>query len=126
MKQYSALWGPTTKGRTRGSKAVLPFTGGHRFVYGLAMIKNPKVKGRKLEYKTMRWLEEKGCRCTRSGGSLGVWDIIGISPNMVYLVQVKANRWPGTEEMDKMKTFSVPGNCSKEVWRWDDHGKSVV
>jgi hypothetical protein len=82
-----------------------------------------KAKGTKNEYKSMRYLEAMGYRCTRSAASLGEWDIIGIGTDDVVLVQVKSNRWPGRPEMEILKAFSVPSGVRKLVYRWDDYAR---
>jgi len=84
---------------------------------------NAKAKGTRLEHKTMRRLEDDGYSCTRAAASLGAWDIIAIGPTDVRLVQVKANRWPGSVEMETLELFACPTNCRKQVWRWDDHAR---
>lgn len=84
-------------------------------------LKNPKAKGSRNERKTMRWLEDTyGCLCMKSGGSLGMWDVIGIGPLGTYLVQVKSNRWPGKAEMEKLQWFHRNDKIFKLVHRWDD------
>lgn len=84
-------------------------------------VKNCKAKGTRNEHKTIRLLEASGYVCMRAGASLGVWDVIGIGPVDIVLVQVKSNRWPGTEEMERLALFPAPGWARKLVHRWDDH-----
>lgn len=48
-----------------------------------------KRKGTRNEHRSIVLLEHAGYRCSRSAASLGVWDIIGIGPVDVVLVQVK-------------------------------------
>lgn len=82
---------------------------------------NPKkAKGKRSERKSVAFLEEQGFRCTRSGGSLGVWDVIGINAERVILVQVKSNRWPGTKERIEMNRFKAPPFCEKHIHVWRD------
>ena len=83
-----------------------------------------KAKGSRVERKAMRWYESKGYRCTKSGGSLGCWDIIGIGAADVLLIQVKANRWCAGKELANIIAFSVPPNCQKIVLRWDDYARA--
>ena len=54
-----------------------------------------KRKGTRNEHRTMALLESAGYHCTRSGGSLGVFDVIGIGSSDIVLVQVKTRDWPG-------------------------------
>ena len=85
---------------------------------------NRKAKGSRNELKTVRALEGLGYKCTKAGGSLGVWDIIAINPLQVRLIQVKSNRKPGKDEMSKMKAFICPPRCcTKELWVWTDRVK---
>ena len=57
-----------------------------------------KAKGSRNERRTMALLEAAGYSCTRSGGSFGAFDVIGIGSADVVLVQVKTRDWPGTVE----------------------------
>lgn len=82
---------------------------------------NTKRKGNRLEYKTMRLLEAAGYSCTRAAASLGTFDIIGICESDIVLVQVKANRWPESEEMEAIKEFKAPPNAKKLIHRWRDY-----
>ena len=79
-----------------------------------------KAKGARNEHKSMRLLEALGYRCSRSAGSLGAWDIIGIGVSDVVLVQVKTRDWPGTVEMETMREFRVPAGVRRIVHRWRD------
>lgn len=71
----------------------------------------------------MRILEAAGYRCTRSAASLGEWDIVGLGTLDVVLVQVKSNRWPGSQEMAVLREFVVPSNVRKLVHRWMDRAR---
>ena len=81
---------------------------------------NAKDKGRRSEHRSMALLEAAGYRCTRSAGSLGEWDIIGIGPTDVVLCQVKTRDWPSAAEWEALKLFQAPPNCRKLVHRWRD------
>ena len=85
---------------------------------------NAKAKGTRNEHRSMRLLEAAGYHCTRSGASLGVFDIIGIGSTNVVLVQVKTRDWPGTVEMEAIKLFPVPQNARKLVHRWRDRQRT--
>lgn len=82
-------------------------------------IRNPKAKGSRNERRSIAWLSKQGYRCTKSGGSLGEWDIIGIGPNDVVLVQVKTNCWPSPAERKRLGDFYVP-NLIRLSWDIDD------
>lgn len=82
------------------------------------MLKNPKAKGSRNERRTIEFLSSQGYRCCKSGGSLGVWDVIGVSHFDVVLVQVKTGRWPGTREMEAIRDFPIPDGVRKLLHRW--------
>lgn len=82
-----------------------------------------KDKGTRNEHKTMQYLEARGYRCSRAAASLGEWDVFGVSPDDVVLVQVKSNRWPGTAEMTRLYAFVVPPGVQKLVHRWKDYAR---
>ena len=90
---------------------------------GSAIEVSAKGKGNRSEYKTIALLEAAGYSCTRSGASLGVWDVIGIGSKDVVLVQVKSNRWPLEAEMETLRNFVCPMMCRKLVHRWRDRVK---
>jgi hypothetical protein len=81
---------------------------------------NTKGKGTRNEHRSILLLEAAGYRCTRSGASLGAWDIIGIGSTDVVLVQVKTRDWPGVAEMETLTLFPCPPQCKKLVHRWKD------
>jgi hypothetical protein len=57
-------------------------------------------------------------RSIRAAASLGAWDIIGIGSTDFVAVQVKTRHWPGTVEMETLKSFPAPPNCRKLIHRW--------
>ena len=63
-------------------------------------------------------LEADGYVCTRSAGSRGVWDIIGVRKTDVVLVQVKSRRWPKSAELRKMREFQCPRGVRRIIYRW--------
>lgn len=79
-----------------------------------------KRKGNRSEHKTMTLLEASGYRCTRSGASLGDWDVIGVGPTDVVLVQVKSNTGPRSLERMALLDFKVPTNVKKLIHVWKD------
>ena len=79
-----------------------------------------KRKGTRNEHRTMALLEAAGYSCTRSGGSLGVFDVVGIGTTDIVLVQVKTRDWPGSIEMEQLKSLPCPLNCRRLVHRWRD------
>lgn len=85
-----------------------------------------KRKGTHNEHRSMAYLEAAGYRCTRSGSSLGCWDLIGVSPLSVVLIQVKTNRWPGTAEMRELRDFAAPASVQKLIHRWNNYAQVPV
>jgi Holliday junction resolvase len=79
---------------------------------------NAKAKGTRNEHRSMEILERAGYRCTRAAASLGAWDVIGIGSSDVVLVQIKTRDWPGSVEMETLRSFVIPPNCRKLLHRW--------
>ena len=87
-------------------------------------LKNAKAKGNRNERRSRDLLIADGYTVTKAGGSLGMWDLIGIGRTDFVLVQVKSNRWPGRQEVEGLVRFQCPANCRKTLHRWDN-GKRV-
>lgn len=81
---------------------------------------NAKAKGNRNERRSRDILEASGYRVTKAGGSLGVWDLIGIGSRDIVLCQVKTRDWPGSVEMEEITLFTCPPNCRKLLHRWRD------
>lgn len=79
-----------------------------------------KAKGTRNEHRSKALLEAAGYSVTKSGGSLGAWDLVGISASGFVVCQVKTRDWPGTAEMETLRAFAVPANCIRVVHRWRD------
>ena len=86
-------------------------------------VKDTKRKGADFEREIVHELEGQGYLCTRSGGSLGLWDIIAINNNSVVCIQAKRNRWPAPDEMVQLRAFKRPRGVRCQVWRRDDGEK---
>ena len=87
---------------------------------------NAKRKGSRNELKAIRILEAAGYSCTKSGGSLGVFDIIAVNGQGMRLIQVKSNRYPCPAERECIELFPVPNNASKEVWVFNDYERQPI
>lgn len=72
----------------------------------------------------MALLEAAGYRCVRSGGSLGEWDVVGIGPLGVVLVQVKSNAWPGLLEMGALRESCPWPHVTRLVHRWRNYART--
>lgn len=81
---------------------------------------NAKRKGTRNEHRSRLLLEAAGYAVTRAAGSMGAWDLVGVSSTDVVLVQCKTRDWPGSVEMETLRTFPVPPNCRRLVHRWRD------
>jgi Holliday junction resolvase len=81
---------------------------------------NTKAKGSRAERRCIRILEAAGYVCTKAGGSLGVFDVIAIGAVDVRCIQVKANEYLSGVEREQIRSLSVPGNVTREYWRFVD------
>lgn len=81
---------------------------------------NAKRKGTRNEHRSRRLLEANGYCVTRAAGSLGAWDLVGIGPTDVVLLQVKSNRPPAPAEREALALFPCPSNCKRLVHVWFD------
>ena len=86
-------------------------------------MKNPKAKGSRNERKAKVILERAGYACTKSGGSLGAFDVIAENPLGVRHVQVKSNRIPDPVERETMADMKrqLPPNSTVEFWVFYDN-----
>jgi Holliday junction resolvase len=80
---------------------------------------NAKAKGNRNEHRSIELLETAGYSCTRAAASLGIFDVIGVGPRDIVLVQVKSNDWPGSVEMESIR-FVCPPAAKKLIHRWRD------
>ena len=76
-------------------------------------------KGRAREHNARAWLEAMGYVVTRSAGSKGCWDLVGICRTGIALVQCKTGRWPERAELLDLEDFAAPDNARKMVLRFN-------
>ena len=81
---------------------------------------NAKRKGSRNEHRSRRLLEAAGYSVTRAAGSLGAWDLIGVSGTDFVLVQCKSNRPPSPAERESLALFACPANCKRLIHTWYD------
>jgi Holliday junction resolvase len=82
---------------------------------------NAKAKGSRAERRAMRILEAAGYRCTKAGGSLGLFDVIGIGAHDVRCIQVKSgSAYLSGVEREQIQALAVPANVTRESWRFPD------
>jgi hypothetical protein len=86
--------------------------------------RNAKAKGSRNERRSRDILEAAGYRVTRAAGSLGEWDLIGLSASDAVLIQVKTRDWPGELERRALTEFPCPPNTRKLIHRWRDHQRT--
>lgn len=68
---------------------------------------NTKAKGNRQEHRSMQLLESPGYCCTKSGASLGVFDVVAIGPTDVVLLQCKSNDWRAASRWKAFATFAA-------------------
>ena len=86
-----------------------------------------KRKGSRGELRCIRILEMSGYLCTKSGGSLGVFDVIALGPKDIKAIQVKAGGARLSPlERELIQSVRVPDNCSKEYWCFPDYARSPL
>jgi Holliday junction resolvase len=85
-----------------------------------------KAKGTRNEQRSRTLLEASGYAVTRAAGSLGAWDLIGIGPTDLVLVQVKSNRAPSPAEREGLARFPCPVNCKRLIHVWFDRQRVPV
>ena len=87
------------------------------FIVGAAKIKT-KRKGNRLERRARDILRQSGYLVAKTGGSLGLFDLIAENRNGIRHVQVKANRLPRPVEREDMVAIrpQLPANSTIEVW----------
>lgn len=85
-------------------------------------------RGRQYEYKSMRVLAAAGHEVSRTAGSHGPFDVLGISANGLILVQVKFNCRPTPAELEQFKLLPVPPNCQKliHIWKYRARDPQVI
>ncbi len=81
---------------------------------------NRKAKGSRNERKSKALLELWGYTVSKSGGSLGTFDLIGINSVNIILVQCKTNGRPDDDELYRILDFDAPPDAIKEVHIWID------
>jgi hypothetical protein len=84
---------------------------------------NAKKKGARNELKTRDWLEKRGYKVTKSGGSLGEFDLVAINWEKILLIQVKSNRNASPKERKSIEDFICPDQCIKHIWIWKDYAR---
>jgi len=77
-------------------------------------------KGRRNEHRTRALLEAAGYSVIRAAGSLGLWDLVGISSTDIVLVQVRTNRGVYGAELEALRSFQAPPNARRFIHIWRD------
>lgn len=72
-------------------------------------------RGRALEYRIKKWLEERGFRVIRASGSHGEYDLVAISDKEVVFIQCKLNQRCKLIECERLPcSFLIAGAGWKE------------
>ncbi len=81
-----------------------------------------KAKGYRTERKAIEILRHSDFYVVRSGGSLGPFDLVALRCDAVLLIQVKTNRGPSAEEIERIRDFAraLP-DVRCEVWLFHDY-----
>ncbi len=80
------------------------------------------AKGARAERRARRMLEQQGYCVVRAGGSLGLFDLVGIRCDGLRLIQVKCNRGPGRAERARLRAFdNLPPGSTRELWISRNH-----
>ncbi len=82
-----------------------------------------KAKGSRNERRSRDLLRAAGYSVTKAGGSLGMFDLIGIGTTDVVLVQCKTNRTASPAEREMIQLFKAPPNTRKLLHVWFDRIK---
>lgn len=74
-----------------------------------------KAKGSRNERRIRDHYLAMGAYVMKAGGSLGIWDLLVIHPDWsgVLLCQVKSNRNPSREEMERLRNFQCHSSWRK-------------
>ena len=80
------------------------------------MIKNAKAKGSRSERRVRDAFEAQGYYVTKAGGSLGIFDLICLHPDIgVVLIQVKSNGWASPDERVALVNFQCRPDWRKLI-----------
>lgn len=84
-------------------------------------------RGVEIERKVVQILNDAGYEAQRMAQSRGRWDVVGVGPVGVRLIQVKRAKkdspWEGwfRKACEAMRGIKCPPNVSREVWVWIDY-----
>jgi len=82
-------------------------------------------KGRRLEYKCIKYLKGLGYYCVRSAGSKGAADVVAFGVNDTLVIQVKAKGCAGADAITKLMDIPKLEGRTRQVWEYD-RGKWIV
>ena len=83
---------------------------------------NRGAKGGRIERRAKKMLEAKGYTVVKSGGSLGLFDLVAWDTVVMRFIQVKSGRPPGPRERQRLKyaTATIPKCGIVETWTFRD------
>lgn len=84
------------------------------------------LKGRRLEHRARKILEDAGFSVTRSAGSKGAVDLIAFDALSFRLISVKCNDYASAVEREALQLLPRPANASVEIWRFKDRSRHPI
>ena len=84
-------------------------------------------RGREIEYKIVKVMEDAGYVAQRSAQSRGAWDVCAIGPQGIRFIQAKrvkkGGSWKGEFEKARELLEFAPDlpNVAWEIWIWEDY-----
>lgn len=81
-------------------------------------------KGRRVEHRARKLLEDAGHAVIRSAGSKGPVDLVAFDALSVRLISVKSgSRYASAVERQALHRLPRPDNASVEIWRFPDRSR---
>lgn len=81
------------------------------------------IKGRRHEWRAKEMWEKDGAFVVRAAGSKGVADLVAIKNGQAYLIQVKVNRKPSKNEIEKLVDAAALCGAFAVVMVWNQRGR---
>lgn len=79
------------------------------------------VRGRDLEYRIIKLLENAGYNAIRTAGSHGVFDVIAWDGLCVRFIQAKRTETSSTKydiDIERIQDTDIPKQSTAELWVW--------
>lgn len=82
------------------------------------------MKGRRHEYRAKEMWEKEGAFVARAAGSKGVADLVAVKNGQAFLIQVKTNRKPSKNEVERLIEAAAKCGAFAVVMIWDQREKA--